>query len=264
MKDRFRQVAERTTIGYRLGSSTWWHQEAYSIGNLTNTRHACNLLPCCHLLGTFCSNRHSFWMNIPLQSSRCELYSFVGEASSTCHCHFPPLRGIITENVYPGDENAATCRDICTNIDQNVAAMDLAISALKEQRDKLQSKRAWHRQLLLIVHRLPDDVLAEIFAQTLHMKTVDMAVSVPPTWSRSRLLLLTSVSKRRRSVALSLPQLWSFLPLPFQYAYLCLSHTSSMGLDLHTRGKVARHSPDSVLRRRTATSARSDVRGRFL
>lgn len=151
---------------------------------------------------------------ISLPNTSCSPCNFVSQPNLECQCCIPSLRDTVTSNEHPGDTVVATSRSICADLDTRMAAIDNAILILQNQRRKLQASRIWHQHLGVIVHRIPDEVLAEIFQEILYIKTYQVDARSLLKESSSALLILTNVSRRWRTVALSLPSLWSFLPLP--------------------------------------------------
>ncbi|KAJ6561963.1 hypothetical protein B0H19DRAFT_916080, partial [Mycena capillaripes] len=90
-------------------------------------------------------------------------------------------------------------------LDEEIDRMQRGLDQLKTRREILATDINAHLALLSPVHRLPDDIIREIFVSSLpHTHNAIMA-------SREAPLLLCHVSSGWRNIALSMPRLWSSL-----------------------------------------------------
>ncbi|KAJ6507813.1 hypothetical protein C8R47DRAFT_1099622 [Mycena vitilis] len=90
-------------------------------------------------------------------------------------------------------------------LDAEIQRMQRSLDGLKARREILATDIDAHLALLSPIHRLPDDVLCEIFVSSLP-HTHNAIIS-----SREAPLLLCHVSSGWRNVALNTPRLWSSL-----------------------------------------------------
>ena len=128
----------------------------------------------------------------------------LGNNDPPSQCVVDDLSGLIAS---PMEELALT--------NQNITNLELELRALKSKRKQLRST-ALEEYLIITspIRRLPDDILSEIFYQCIHShRNPLMSASEAP-------VLLTQICSRWRSVALSSPELWARLHIPFCDNYL--------------------------------------------
>uniref|UniRef100_A0A0W0G6A0 F-box domain-containing protein n=1 Tax=Moniliophthora roreri TaxID=221103 RepID=A0A0W0G6A0_MONRR len=77
-----------------------------------------------------------------------------------------------------------------------------AVVSLENKRDRLKKTMAKHRSLLSAIHKLPPEILREIFAFFCEENLLELS-------STSSALFLSQVCGRWREIALSMPSLWS-------------------------------------------------------
>ncbi|KAF8900887.1 hypothetical protein CPB84DRAFT_1680202, partial [Gymnopilus junonius] len=90
-----------------------------------------------------------------------------------------------------------------------IASLEAQLRTLKEHCTALEAPLHEYRAILSPIRRLPNDVLCEIFYHCLptHRNSILRADEAP--------LLLTRISNRWRSLALSSPRLWAQLYISF-------------------------------------------------
>ncbi|PPQ95683.1 hypothetical protein CVT26_008335 [Gymnopilus dilepis] len=128
----------------------------------------------------------------------------LGNNDPPLQCVVDDLSGLIAS---PMEELALT--------NQSITNLELELRALKSKRKQLRST-ALEEYLIITspIRRLPDDILSEIFYQCIHShRNPLMSASEAP-------VLLTRICSRWRSVALSSPELWARLHIPFCDNYL--------------------------------------------
>ncbi|KAJ3522305.1 hypothetical protein NMY22_g11949 [Coprinellus aureogranulatus] len=121
-----------------------------------------------------------------------------------------PFEHLIACNYVPTEQEAGVISQLLIEPTKELAKMDDRIQDMKRQLDKAQASRdrLWnsvmgHRGMISCARRIPDDILREIFVETLpttYLPTVNANQS--PT-------VLTHICGRWRKVALSTPHLWS-------------------------------------------------------
>ncbi|KZP34320.1 hypothetical protein FIBSPDRAFT_1035387 [Athelia psychrophila] len=109
---------------------------------------------------------------------------------------------------------AATLTDI-RELDREISRYEAAAEELRSKRTTLQYFADTHKSLLTPATRLPADVLTQIFQ---HCVIAPWLSSAPHLWNLryecdNTPLMVASVSRQWRNVALSTPQLWSVLSL---------------------------------------------------
>ncbi|KDR68210.1 hypothetical protein GALMADRAFT_43942, partial [Galerina marginata CBS 339.88] len=88
-------------------------------------------------------------------------------------------------------------------IDDELIDLETKLKALQDERKGLSHQVEICQAIITLPRRLPDDILSEIFYQSLPTNVnAAMVNSVPP-------LIFTQICKRWREVALSTPKLWS-------------------------------------------------------
>ncbi|THU93087.1 hypothetical protein K435DRAFT_757724 [Dendrothele bispora CBS 962.96] len=91
------------------------------------------------------------------------------------------------------------------NIDKEIARLDTLLHDLRSRREKVVSYIHKHRRLLSPIHRIPPEIIAELFNHCLPS-------AHPPTRDLSEApLLLTLVCKQWREIAFNTPCLWAAL-----------------------------------------------------
>ncbi|KAF7310166.1 F-box domain-containing protein [Mycena indigotica] len=123
---------------------------------------------------------------------------------------FSPFEDILHTNTVPSDAQSEEMRSFLTphrqalnKLDDEVQRLERLLENVNQQRKELYTWLAAHDKLLSPMRRLPDDVVRVVFAHTL------------PTTRHAALsadegpLLLTSICRHWRELALSTPRLWA-------------------------------------------------------
>ncbi|KAJ7769165.1 hypothetical protein DFH07DRAFT_880567 [Mycena maculata] len=146
---------------------------------------------------------------------------------------------LLTSNETPIESDLDTINRILSKADARLAYLDHAISRLQDGLADLEEERTWisgfrmlNKGILSPLRRMPPEILCEIFAYTLPVPSADAAVCAPLNLSASP-WVLTHISSRWRTMALSIPSLWSQLVINYQEesAY----HPSSPMVDAQIR-----------------------------
>ncbi|KAF9265532.1 hypothetical protein L218DRAFT_898335, partial [Marasmius fiardii PR-910] len=90
-------------------------------------------------------------------------------------------------------------------LNHQITQLEETLSKLKTERESLQKYVVQHRALLTPFRRLPDELISEIFVQCLDLYPVRSTKHAP--------LLLTTICKSWRRVALKTPHLWCSIHL---------------------------------------------------
>ncbi|KAF7974213.1 hypothetical protein HWV62_13187 [Athelia sp. TMB] len=103
---------------------------------------------------------------------------------------------------------AATLLDI-SSLDRDVLRLEAALKELKRKRAALLSFADSHRTFLNPVSRLPVEVLSHIFQQCITVCWLSAAKAYPETSLDRTPLMIASVNRQWRQVALNTPRLWA-------------------------------------------------------
>ncbi|KAJ7723784.1 hypothetical protein B0H16DRAFT_1786735 [Mycena metata] len=116
-----------------------------------------------------------------------------------------PFKSILRTNTIPSDSECQRIREFLVTSKQDAAKLEHLQSLLEEltaERDRLDAFIDVHLALITPVRKLPDDVVVEIFKATMPTnRNVAMSESEAP-------LLLASMCRSWRRLALSTPRLW--------------------------------------------------------
>ncbi|KAJ8095782.1 hypothetical protein PM082_022889 [Marasmius tenuissimus] len=119
---------------------------------------------------------------------------------------------VLDTNYVPSEEEVEEIRSIIRGPEDEVMKLSEEITRLQAQREELQRFAERHRHLISTARRIPGELLGEIFVKCLPKKTL------PARSVKDAPLLLTTVCRSWRSVALRTPRLWNsihiFLPHP--------------------------------------------------
>ncbi|KAK7031026.1 hypothetical protein VNI00_013816 [Paramarasmius palmivorus] len=109
---------------------------------------------------------------------------------------------VLRTNYAPSPDELTAIRKLISGPEEKIRLLNEKISELQAERDDLQSFVDDHRALLSPARRLPRDVVAEIFLRclsTARLPTCDVTTSP---------LLLTTICRYWREVAITTPRLW--------------------------------------------------------
>ncbi|KAJ6515541.1 hypothetical protein C8R45DRAFT_1140019 [Mycena sanguinolenta] len=128
-----------------------------------------------------------------------------------------PFSHLFSINYTPTDEEVRHIRIDLISRAEELARIEERLRELSSQRDQLQVYIDSHKALISSPRRLPPDIVREIFVACVPTKmNAVMSVEKAP-------LLLCQICSLWRTVALSMPILWSSLHVPFDFV---LSHKS--------------------------------------
>lgn len=118
-----------------------------------------------------------------------------------------------------------------SQLDEKILRHQAIIFELRRKRDEIQSYAVRHKALVVPMHRLPPEILSEIFQQSIRTSEFDRyEIDKMP-------LRLAGVCGRWRSVTLSTPRLWSSISSVVQPKYL-KSDTSLVNMWLSRSGRT--------------------------
>jgi hypothetical protein len=125
---------------------------------------------------------------------------------------------LLTRNDVPHDSEIPFIRDIITDGQNRVDALDIKIRHLEatlakfaRQRDENAEHLRQHRAILHPIRRVPPELICEIFALTLAMDHVsgnNGEIADKPPWH------LGHICQSWRSYGLAYPQLWNSITIP--------------------------------------------------
>ncbi|KAK7031033.1 hypothetical protein VNI00_013823 [Paramarasmius palmivorus] len=145
-----------------------------------------------------------------------------------------PFHHVLQSNYAPSQEELKEIEALISEPEKQVQLLNEKISQLQAERNRLQKFIDNHRALLSPARRLPRDIIAEVF---LHCLPVDQL----PTCDASEApLVLTTVCRSWREIAITTPRLWRAIHfiLPPHYEYTIndkvreLFHLRKEGLQL--------------------------------
>ncbi|ESK95825.1 hypothetical protein Moror_12437 [Moniliophthora roreri MCA 2997] len=123
-----------------------------------------------------------------------------------------PFNHLVGTNNAPSPEELEEIRNLVRKPEEQVRLLNEKISQLQAQRDKLQSFIDCHRVLLSPARRIPRDIISEVF---LHCLPTD---SLPVRSIGEAPLLLTTICRSWREIALTTPRLWRAFHFVFPVA----------------------------------------------
>ncbi|KAK7031036.1 hypothetical protein VNI00_013826 [Paramarasmius palmivorus] len=120
-----------------------------------------------------------------------------------------PFGHALHTNYVPTPDELSAIRELIFEPEEKLRLLNEKISQLQVERDRLQSFIDNHRALLSPARRLPRDIVAEIFLQCLPTDQLPVCdVSKAP-------LVLTTVCRSWREVAVATPRLWRAIHFVF-------------------------------------------------
>ncbi|KAL0568969.1 hypothetical protein V5O48_013003 [Marasmius crinis-equi] len=116
-----------------------------------------------------------------------------------------PFSTVLGTNYSPSSRECGQIQSLLRDPEQRIHALDEQISKLQAERDELQTFVNHHRSLLSPVRRLSPEILGTIFVHSLPTNTFNL----PGRTLADAPLLLTSICRSWREIALSTPGLWN-------------------------------------------------------
>ncbi|KAK1236445.1 hypothetical protein PQX77_000326 [Marasmius sp. AFHP31] len=121
---------------------------------------------------------------------------------------FSPFNHVLDTNHFPNAEETKLLHSVlqppqrkAVELNAHIARLETTLEQLRTERDSLQSYIDSHRALLSPFRRFPEDVLREVFLRCLDPYPVRSTRHAP--------LLLTTICRYWRDIALRTPRLWS-------------------------------------------------------
>ncbi|KAK1227656.1 hypothetical protein PQX77_009331 [Marasmius sp. AFHP31] len=115
--------------------------------------------------------------------------------------------GILHSNYVPSVKELEELRDLISEPKERIKQLDEKIHRLQVERDELQQFVDDHSALRAPFRRLPADIWGEIFVYCLPTNKLNVALCA----AKEHPLLLTTICRAWREVALNTPRLWSAL-----------------------------------------------------
>ncbi|KAL0569306.1 hypothetical protein V5O48_012670, partial [Marasmius crinis-equi] len=112
---------------------------------------------------------------------------------------------LLDTNYVPSSGEVAEIESFLRDPEERLHSLDAEISKLQAKRDELRQHIDRHRMLLSPFRRLPVDLWGEIFVQALPSSEYDL----PGRTLKDAPLLLTTVCRTWRDIALKTPRLWN-------------------------------------------------------
>ncbi|KAJ8073936.1 hypothetical protein PM082_012215 [Marasmius tenuissimus] len=130
-----------------------------------------------------------------------------------------PFARVLNTNYVPSNEELGTLRDLVQEPEEQIRKLDEEISYLQARRQALREFVIHHRALLSPHRRLPTEIWASIFVKCLP----DNELGLCSRSTQDAPLLLTTICRQWREIALSTPELWNsihiYLPIPSGFPY---------------------------------------------
>ncbi|KAK1221267.1 hypothetical protein PQX77_015927 [Marasmius sp. AFHP31] len=112
---------------------------------------------------------------------------------------------VLHTNYVPSAKELNEIRHLVTEPQERIRKLDEEIASLQAQRDELQRFVNGHFALMAPFRRFPADIWGEIFAHCLPTNNLNVAVCT----DKEAPLLLTTICRAWREIALNTPRLWS-------------------------------------------------------
>ncbi|KAK1219773.1 hypothetical protein PQX77_017498 [Marasmius sp. AFHP31] len=116
-----------------------------------------------------------------------------------------PFSRVLNTNYSPSTEEQRSLRDLVLGPEEQIHRLDEEISRLQAKRQTLQQFVDLHRALLSPFRRIPADIWRLVFIKTLPENILGLCTRT----TKSSPLLLTTVCRSWREIALSTPNLWT-------------------------------------------------------
>ncbi|KAJ6527189.1 hypothetical protein B0H19DRAFT_543874 [Mycena capillaripes] len=152
-----------------------------------------------------------------------------------------PYKAFLHTNFVPSEDECRRIRDLVAHpkkeLEETIKEIDhlrTTLGQLTAKRDRLAEFVDSHLALVSETRRLPNDIMGEIFLASLpNYRHISMAPAESP-------LLLTRICREWRSLALSMPRLWTSLrvirPVTCQYITFQTTHVDRVQLWLQRSG----------------------------
>ncbi|KAK1218544.1 hypothetical protein PQX77_018773 [Marasmius sp. AFHP31] len=126
-----------------------------------------------------------------------------------------PFSHVLNTNYSPSTEEQRSLRDLVLGPEEQIHRLDEEIFRLQAERQTLQQFVDLHRALLSPFRRIPADIWRLVFIKTLPENILGLCTRT----TKSSPLLLTTVCRSWREIALSTPNLWTsiHIHLPTDY-----------------------------------------------
>ncbi|KAL0569304.1 hypothetical protein V5O48_012668 [Marasmius crinis-equi] len=118
---------------------------------------------------------------------------------------------LLGTNYAPSSEEVVEIKSLLRDPEERLHSLDAEISKLQAERDELRQDIDRHRMLLSPFRRLPADLWGEIFVQALPSNEFNL----PGRTLKDAPLLLTTVCRTWRDIALRTPRLWNGIHVYF-------------------------------------------------
>ncbi|KAL0574009.1 hypothetical protein V5O48_007953 [Marasmius crinis-equi] len=118
---------------------------------------------------------------------------------------------LLDTNYAPSSEEVVEIESLLCDPQERLRSLDAEISKLQAERDELRQHIDRHRMLLSPFRRLPVDLWGEIFVQALPSNEYNL----PGRTLKDAPLLLTTVCRTWRDIALRTPRLWNGIHVYF-------------------------------------------------
>ncbi|KAJ8095576.1 hypothetical protein PM082_023106 [Marasmius tenuissimus] len=122
-----------------------------------------------------------------------------------------PFARVLNTNYPPSTEELRSLRDLVQAPEEQIRQLDEEISRLQAKRQRLKQFVDLHRALLSPFRRLPADIWRLIFVKTLPENILGLCTRT----TKSSPLLLTTICRSWREIALSTPSLWNSIHIHF-------------------------------------------------
>ncbi|KAJ8095431.1 hypothetical protein PM082_023201 [Marasmius tenuissimus] len=116
-----------------------------------------------------------------------------------------PFSHVLNTNYHPSTEERRSLQDLIRGPEEQIRQLDEEMSRLQVKRQTLKKFVDRHCALLAPFHRLPADIWRLVFIKTLPEQSLGLCTHT----TKSSPLLLTTICRSWREVALSTPSLWT-------------------------------------------------------
>ncbi|KAJ8073934.1 hypothetical protein PM082_012213 [Marasmius tenuissimus] len=148
-----------------------------------------------------------------------------------------PFARVLNTNHIPSNEELDTLKNIILGPEEQIRKLDEEISRLQATRQALREFVNSHRALLSPRRRLPAEILASIFVECLP----DNELGLCSRSTQDAPLLLTTICRQWREIALSTPKLWNSIhiniSLPISFSLLAKSKVTDDNFSSFLRGR---------------------------